>query len=227
MNDGQNVFADEDAFNGISWGLIRSYQKSPDLPRIIVVGLECAEGSRRFDEYSGFFIDHPGLATFEPKPTGMKGDVYLETIVSEIKPMIDSMYPTLPDPEHTGIIGSSMGGVITCYAALTRKDIFSRFGSLSGAFFVSESTFLQEIGQTSMAHVRRFYLSVGTNECGVGNPGEYLRANRAVYDALSRKISPERLQFKIIEGGIHHESAWASLLPSVIRFLFSDSGNNL
>jgi predicted alpha/beta superfamily hydrolase len=226
MNDGQNVFADKDAFNGISWGLVSSYRNTPDLPRIIVVGLECAEGSRRFDEYSGFFIDHPGLEVFEPKPTGMKGDIYLETIISEIKPMIDSIYPTLPDPEHTGIIGSSMGGIISCYAALTREDVFSRFGSLSGAFFVSELAFMRKIEQTSMAHVRRFYLSVGTNEFGVGDREEYLRVNRTIFDTLSRKIPPERLQFKIVEGGIHHESAWATLLPSVIRFLFSDIGTS-
>jgi len=138
--------------------------------------------------------------------------------------MIDQRYPTLPDPEYTGMVGSSMGGVITHYAALTRGEVFSRFGSLSGAFFVSETAILQATERATLTGVQRFFLSVGTRECGVGDCDEYVRVNQAVFAALSKKISPERLRFEIVEGGIHHESAWAKVLPSVIGFLFSDVG---
>lgn len=227
MHDGHNVFSDEDAFDGVSWGLIQAYRDWPGLPRIIVVGLECANGGRRFDEYAGFPITHPGLDRFIPKPVGGKGDLYLDTIVSQIKPMIDQNYPTIPSPEYTGMVGSSMGGVITHYAALTRTGVFSRFGSLSGAFFVSESSVLHATERATLTGVHRFFLSVGTRECGVGDQEEYVRVNQAVFAALSKKMSPERLRFEIVEDGIHHESAWAKVLPSVIRFLFSDIGKGL
>ena len=226
MHDGSNLFSDEESFSGVSWGLIEAYRDFPDLPRVIVVGLECAQGAERLEEYSGFPISHPELESYTPKPVGGKGGLYLDTIVSEIKPMIDRKYPTLPGSEYTGMAGASMGGVITHYAALTRGEVFSRFGCLSGAFFLSERDVLRATEKADLSRVRRFFLSVGTRETAVGDEDEYVRANRALYTALSQKLDPERLRFTLVEGGIHHESEWAKLIPSVIRFLFSDYENS-
>lgn len=223
MHDGHNVFSDEDAFAGVSWDIIGAYQRYTDLPRIIVVALECASGGDRFDEYSGFEIRYPGLEALVPAPVGGKGDLYLETVVSEIKPMIDQQYPTLPDRAHTGMMGASMGGVITHYAALTRGDVFSRFGSLSGAFFVSEQAIVDATEKADLSHVERFYLAVGDRESGIEEAKAYVHTNQVLFNALSQKLPHERLHFEVIEGGIHHETAWAEQLPDAIRFLF---GNN-
>ena len=42
--------------------------------------------------------------------------------VSALVPLIDATYRTLPGPEHTIVMGSSMGGLMSCYAFLERAE---------------------------------------------------------------------------------------------------------
>lgn len=39
-------------------------------------------------------------------------------LIEELKPHIDSSYRTIPDAAHTAISGSSMGGLISCWALM-------------------------------------------------------------------------------------------------------------
>ena len=220
MHDGHNLFLPEDSFTGITWGVLESDRQFPTLPKVIIVGLECADGERRFSEYSGYPFEDFDFEMDSSPPLGGLGDLYLDTIVNEIKPMIDNHYPTLPEREHTGMMGSSMGGVISHYAALTKGRFFSRFGSLSGAFFVSEQRIIQETLEADLSHIHRFYIAVGTAESGIAFADRYLQTNRRVFQALSEKIPSDRLRFEQVQGGIHHESAWAQQFPQALGFLF-------
>ncbi len=49
---------------------------------------------------------------------GGKGDAYLDWLVGAVKPLIDRSFPTRAEREATGIIGSSMGGLISALRAL-------------------------------------------------------------------------------------------------------------
>ncbi|MCB9333365.1 MAG: hypothetical protein H6574_20070 [Lewinellaceae bacterium] len=49
-------------------------------------------------------------------------------MVNTLKPYIDSKFRTLPDREHTGIMGSSMGGLVTMYAIMEYQHIYSKAG---------------------------------------------------------------------------------------------------
>jgi len=59
------------------------------------------------------------------------GDAYLRFIVEELKPRIDATFRTKPGREHTAIAGSSMGGLISLYAAAEYPDVFGRVGAVS------------------------------------------------------------------------------------------------
>ncbi len=225
MHDGHNLFLPEDSFTGITWGVLESDRRNPRLPKVIIVGLECADGERRFSEYSGYPFENFDFEMGSKSPLGGLGDLYLYTIVHEIKPLIDCQYPTLPEREHTGMMGSSMGGVISHYAALTKGRFFTRFGSLSGAFFVSERRIIQETLEADLSHIQRFYMAVGTNESGIELAERYLQTNQRVFQALSKKIPSDRLRFDRIQGGIHHESAWAQQFPQALGFLFDMNHN--
>ena len=52
------------------------------------------------------------------------GNAYLAFIVRELKPWVDDHFPTLPQAEHTSIMGSSMGGLISLYALCQYPQVF-------------------------------------------------------------------------------------------------------
>ena len=126
--DGHNLFLNEDATYGKSWGLkefLDGWEK-----KLIVVGIECGhDGEERLSEYLPYPANkETRFAAFEPK-----GEETMEWIVNEIKPMIDWEYRTIPFREYTGIAGSSMGGLMALYAGVHYNRWFSKAGCVSTA----------------------------------------------------------------------------------------------
>ena len=109
MHDGQNLFDKNTSGYGewkVDEALDKLYREKG--LKLIVVGIDHG-GSERLNEYSPFKNEKYG---------GGKGDAYLDFVVNTLKPYIDSNYRTLSDKKNTGIMGSSMGGLISHYAAL-------------------------------------------------------------------------------------------------------------
>ena len=82
--DGHNLFLDEDATYGKSWGLkafLEGWGK-----RMIVVGMECGhEGQERLREYLPYPANKgSSFSRFEPT-----GDATMQWIIREVKPVID------------------------------------------------------------------------------------------------------------------------------------------
>ena len=98
MFDGQNVFFDEDATYGKSWG-VADYLDYTDTP-LIVAAVECNAGANneRLVEYSPYRFDDKQYGHFDGK-----GRDTLNWFVHEFKPT--STPTTAPSP--TGLIPSS------------------------------------------------------------------------------------------------------------------------
>ena len=119
MFDGHNVFFDEDATYGKSWGMGKYLDEARK--QLIVVTVECNhQGSRRLAEYSPVSFAEDSLGRI----TG-KGRTYMNWMVRELKPYIDAHYRTLPDRGNTVIAGSSMGGLMALYGARSTMMFFS------------------------------------------------------------------------------------------------------
>lgn len=61
----------------------------------------------------------------------IKSDRYLRFLVRELKPYIDRRFSTQPDPAHTFVAGSSMGGLISLYALCEYPEVFGGAACLS------------------------------------------------------------------------------------------------
>ncbi len=220
MHDGQNLFYDTDATYGVSWGMREALYETK-LP-MIVVGIDCNhEGHRRFDEYSPFVNKDIGMQLYAlDQPLGGQGDVYVDWLVRELKPWIDLHYPT--NPEHTIIAGSSMGGLISLYAAIRHPHVFRRVGAISNAFWFCQDQ-LEELVRTSeFPAIERLYMDIGTKEAtGPFGNASYISSNQRIYDLLKMKLSTNQLRFEIVEDGIHNEQSWRERLPNILRDLYS------
>ena len=119
MFDGHNVFFDEDATFGKSWGMAKYMKESKK--ELIIVGIECNhEGNRRLVEYAPFTYTNSEHGHIKGK-----GSIMMNWIINDLKPYIDKEYRTLPDRLNTIICGSSMGGLMALYAVVRYNQYFS------------------------------------------------------------------------------------------------------
>ncbi len=217
--DGHNLFNDEDATYGKSWG-IREFMHywNKDM---IIVGIECThEGEERLNEYS------PYRVTFRDNLKGNPlGKETMEWIVNEIKPMIDKEYRTYPFRECTGIAGASMGGLMALYGVTHFNQWFSKAGCLSSSLFFCKDEFMKEAKKLSINPDTRVYLSWGTKEAfGIkdvykeDNYSRTYKVNKEAADYLQSKNARVKMECQV--GGAHCEASWELLVPSFMNFLW-------
>jgi predicted alpha/beta superfamily hydrolase len=216
MHDGQNLYKDEDAGYGMSWG-ISDYLDKSDL-EIIVVGIDCNDGYKRLDEYSPWSSSEM-RKIFAPELDGIggEGQKYVEYIVNELKPFIDEKYRTIPD--ESSMAGSSMGGLISTYAACKYPNIFKRVASVSSAYWFTQEEIEQLIKDSNLSAIEKFYLDVGTNESsGTIDSRRYIESSESVYSLLKGKVKD--CKFVIAEGAVHNELAWRERVPAIFHYLY-------
>lgn len=137
MHDGQNLFDPALGFGGAEWrvdevlgALIAERAARPTM----VVGIWNTPA--RFAEYmpqaaiSTDTID-AGVGGIMVARRDLESDAYLRFIVEELKPAIDKRFRTNPSRATTTIMGSSMGGLISCYAIARYPAVFGGAGCIS------------------------------------------------------------------------------------------------
>lgn len=208
MFDGHNVFFDEDATFGKSWGMGEYMHKSGK--QLIIVAVECNHGlNKRLEEYS------PIDFTFPDIQVNGRGKVYMDWMVSTLKPYIDENYPTLTEREHTSIAGSSMGGLMSLYGVCEYNHVFQKAACISPSFWVSKDRVVDLVAQSDLATDSRIYIDYGSLEL----PNHSTSSEALVSVArmlLTRRVN---VTLKIIPGGIHNESSWEKQIPEFMDYL--------
>ena len=220
MHDGQNLFDAATSYAG-EWRVDETLEKlAAEGIEAIVVGLPNM-GADRLNEYSPF-VDRR-------MKQGGKGNAYVDFIADTVKPLIDYVFRTLPERAHTGILGSSMGGLISLAAFFQRPETFGLAGVMSPAFWFADEAIRGFVRQAPFSP-GRIYMDVGTAEMappkGVYKFFPFLRryyrtASQRMNRELIRKgYFPNQTLLYIEEkDGAHNEAAWARRLPGALRFL--------
>ena len=203
MFDGHNVFFNCDATYGKCWGMAQYLQKTKK--QLIVVAVECNhEGNRRLIEYSPVDFENATLGKIRGK-----GRIYMNWLVKTLKPAIDARLRTLPDRSHTYICGSSMGGLMSIYAAVNYNKFFQRAACLSPSVWVSPEKMANLIAKSRMRPDTYIYMDYGSRE--LYNHDTNTEALVGVMDQLLRK--QVYLTFRIVPGGTHSEASWEKQIP--------------
>lgn len=222
MHDGQNLFDEGKSYAG-EWRVDETMERlSHAGMEAIVVGVPNME-TERLLEYSPF--DHP---RFGP---GL-GDRYLSFLADTVKPIIDRDFRTLSQRRHTGVMGSSMGGLISLYAFFCRPQVFGFAGVMSPSFWYANRAIYAYVEEAPYIP-GRIYLDVGTREYG-GSVTEKAarRQSRRHYAGVRRmkrilvkKGYRLRRELLVVEerGAGHNEPAWARRLPMALQFLIEGS----
>jgi predicted alpha/beta superfamily hydrolase len=221
MHDGQNLFDQALSYAG-EWRVDETMSELGAQHEAIIVGIANA-GRHRLDEYSPFRDTR--LAA------GGAGDAYLAFVCETVKPMIDREFRTLPGRAHTGLIGSSMGGLISLYALFRRPETFGFIGAFSPSIWFAEHAILEYVAAAPFVP-STIYLDMGTHEGRDDTdvdpdtataPSRHLLDTRQMHSLLLQKGYRDEVDLRYVEdhGAGHHESAWARRLPNALRFLLS------
>src|SRR5437660_11618924 len=209
LHDGQNLFDPETAYvRGMDWkvdetadSLIRAGEIEP----VIIVGI-FNTGVHRIEEYT---------PTRDRKLGGGHAELYGRMLVEELKPFIEARYRTLRDAHHTGLGGSSLGGLATLYLGFTHPEVFGKVAVLSPSVWWDNKAILKIIQKTQPKPRLKIWLSMGTEESKTG-----VRDANLLDQALVARgwREGDDLHYEVIPGAKHEEAAWADRVEPVLRF---------
>ena len=209
MFDGQNVFLDSHASFGRSWGMY-DYMNETDTPLIIAAIESNPIGNNRLCEYSPFTHEEHELGPIEGR-----GRLMMEYIVRRFKPMIDRRVRTLPERENTLIAGSSMGGLMSLYAATHYNEVFSRAACLSPSLWVDPRRVRRMLQKGNPAPDTVIYMDYGSDEIANHEATRDLLLS-ACQSLYTRGVN---LTFRIVPSGVHSEDCWREQVPVFMKCL--------
>jgi predicted alpha/beta superfamily hydrolase len=226
MHDGQNLFDPKTAFIGVDWGVHETIDrliKEKRLPPVMVAGVWSATARGReygpgkailkyaTKEERKLFLEHFG------KPIS---DDYLKFIVKELKPFVDSQFPTLPDQANTFIMGSSFGGLISLYAICEYPEIFFGAGCLSTHWPAARGAMIPYLSMNlpdPKSH--KIYFDFGTEAMDA----LYEPYQRQVDNVMRLRGYAEGVSWitKKFDGEEHSERAWRKRAHVPLEFLLT------
>ena len=211
LHDGQNLIDPRTSYiPGRTWRASTTADRTTAeglTEPIILVGV-ANTGLRRMSEYT---------PTRDFRMGGGEGPLYGRLLAHELKPFIDATFRTLPGPRHTGLGGSSLGGLISLYLGLEYPEIFGILAVLSPSIWWDHRAILSFVTQAKPRPDLRIWLDIGTAE-GL----RHLRDTELLHRLLLQGgwRDEQDLKFRVFEDAVHDEDAWASRFDQVLTFLF-------
>jgi enterochelin esterase-like enzyme len=237
MHDGHNLFdrhlSNFDKIWAADKAMLQVSASGAVEPHIII-GI-WAPGADRFRQYLPRDIHDAASPDLRARMDAAAGgpilsDAYLAWIAGPLKTWVDASFRTRPGRDHTAIMGSSMGGLMSCYAFLNRPDIFGRAACISSHWPAIDPRaveggdpeliglwdrwFAEKLGAPDG---RRLWFDHGTAT---------LDAFYAPYQqAVDARITASGWQkgkdweSRVYEGAEHEENAWAARLPEIMGWL--------
>ena len=207
LQDGQNLFDDHAPFGNWAVDKKLAVMAERGLADIIIVSIDHAE-EERVAEFTPSYQTHLGVGD---------GKKYTRFLADTLKPYVDQHFRTLPDRIHTGIGGSSMGGLISIYAGLMYPEVYGRLMVFSPSLWVAPNIPHFELPYDQPV-AARIYIYAGEKE------GSSMIPNINRYrEALQRKgMNMTHFDFRlsIDPEGIHNEEHWGREFPKAVEWLF-------
>ena len=204
MHDAQNLFDAKTSYVG-EWNIDETLDSIK--AQVIVIGVEHG-GDKRIDELTPFK---------HPKYNGGNADAYLDFIVNTLKSEIDKKYRTKTNTKNTAIIGSSLGGLVSFYAALKYPTVFGKVGCFSPSFWFCRDE-LNTLMQQTKDFDTKIYFLCGDNE----GDDDVIKDMNTVEKWVNTKRCECKKQNKkvIIKGGQHNEKLWRENFKKAYLWLF-------
>lgn len=217
LHDGQNLFDGATSFiPGQEWRLDETAQAlivAGKIEPLIIVGVNNTKD--RISEYTP--------AEDAKYKMGGKADLYGRMLIEELKPFIDTHYRTKRDARHTGLGGSSLGGLVSLYLTLKHNDVFGRAAVVSPSVWFANKQIVHYVEALPKRANVRIWMDTGTKEGRNSSDAQQAITDaRLLKETLIKKgwKAGKDLSYFEAEGAEHNERAWAARVESILTFLF-------
>jgi len=227
MHDGQMLFDSTTTWNHRAWDIddvASALLKEGKLRPFIVVGIDNTPD--RLNEYFPTAVkDYVAEEALDGVETSaFKGDKYMRFLVEELKPFVDSLYRPQTTPEHTFLMGSSMGGLISLYGLCEYPEVYGGAICMSSHLSFSHLAVGKDPDAWADAFRRlvdeklpmdaRLYMDYGT----AGYDKDYEPYQKAMDELIQGKGFKNYMSIAA-EGHDHNETFWNSRLDKPLLFM--------
>lgn len=178
---------------------------SKEIEPLIIVGV--AHGGTQEDRFD------------EMTPTrvmgkGGKADLSGRMLGEELKPFIDAEYRTLTNAAHTGLGGSSLGGLASLYLGIKYPGTFGKIAVMSPSVWWDNKVIVRNVKALQSRPPLRIWLDVGTEE----GPTTLVKELRDALVGKGWALNADLVYFEA-KGARHTEQAWAQRFGQVLKYL--------
>ena len=243
MHDGQNLYDSNTTWNHQSWDIddvLDKLMQAQTIQDVLVVGIWNGQQSRHAEYFpqkphEGLFPAEKDSITTELQRAARTkegftpiSDKYLQFLVGELKPYIDSTYSTYTDRAHTFIAGSSMGGLISLYAICEYPKVFGGAACFSthwpGTFGVDNNPVPEAFVRYMRNHLpdpssHRLYFDYGDQGLDALYPPLHTKVDAVM---KAKGFSEKNWITRYFPGENHSEQAWNKRLHIPMLFLLGN-----
>ena len=223
MHDGQNLFDPDESDSGKAWRIdeaITRLAAGGHIREAIIVGVWSSPAHRRQEYMPQKPVEavKPEGGDGAPPSSRLTSDAYLAFLIGELKPAIDAQYRTLDGRGDTFVMGSSMGGLVSLYAAAEHPDVFGGVGAISTHWPAGDGVVIDWLADNLPdPATHRLYFDHGTRTLDADYGPYQARMDAALRRAGYQEGSNWRTY--VFEGDAHHEDAWRHRLHAPLEFL--------
>jgi predicted alpha/beta superfamily hydrolase len=207
LQDGQNLFDKYAPFG--NWAVDKRLAVLNERGHgdLIVVAIDHAE-SERIEEFTPSYRTRLGAGD---------GKKYVRFLADTLKPYIDKNFRTLSDRDHTGIGGSSMGGLISIYAGMMYPEVYGKLMIFSPSLWVAPNIHFHSIRFHDLI-ATRIYLYAGEQESKNMIPN--VRRFKQALEKSGKDGSGIEFHLSIDPEGQHNEERWGKEFAPAVEWLF-------
>lgn len=231
MHDGNMLFDATTTWNRQEWKvdeMMDSLIKAGKIRPCIVVGIYNTYG-RHTEYFPAKTWQH--VAEADRKDADLKkltAGAYLQFIIEELKPFIDERYKPLTTRDHTFMMGSSMGGLISLYALCEYPQVFGGAACLSSHLSMAHlpdgvdgdpwaTGFRNYVDQhLTETNGSLIYMDHGTEDFDA-DYGKYQELLDSVI--LAKGWDEGHYMSRVYQGHGHNDICWAKRLDQPLLFL--------
>lgn len=207
MNDGQNLW-DKNAPFG-NWDIESSIKMMSEKNKNDVILVAIDHGEReRIEEFNPIQGTRLGRS---------EGRNYVKWVAEYVKPYIDAHFRTKPEREHTGMGGSSMGGLITIYAGLIYPHVFGKLMVFSPSLWITQTIYFDVIRFRPPLSTK-IYLYAGAKESSTMI--DNIRKFQSAIQSSGHSVENIQIKTNIDPKGIHNEKRWGKEFIPAINWLY-------
>jgi len=208
LQDAQNLFNESAKYGNWEIDKKLAVMSEYKIGKIIIIAIEHAEEDRIKEFNVGKTVLGKG-----------QGKKYIRFVTETLKPFVDSNFRTKTEREHTGIGGSSMGGLVSIFSGLRYPEVYGKLMVFSPSLWVVPK--LKMESNSTNTDDTKIYLYAGGDESDTMI--EHVKSFKD--DVISSEFVKDKMKINLSINmhGKHNETYWSDEFPMAIEWLFFNS----